>query len=71
MKTSKTQNMKNVSYTVLIIGILGVVASIFNFFYQASYDTFDLTTLWPSLSLIFIAYKVRDKKTLTKQHKEI
>lgn len=51
--------MKSVNYIVLIIGILGVIASIFNMIHDWSLS--GLETLFPSAALIGVAFAV-DKK---------
>ncbi|GAB5522489.1 MAG: hypothetical protein Roseis2KO_03610 [Roseivirga sp.] len=51
--------MKSVNYFVLIIGILGVAASIFNMIHEWSLS--GMETLFPSAALIGVAF-VTDKK---------
>lgn len=51
--------MKSVNYIVLVIGILGVAASIFNMIHDRSWS--GLETLFPSAALIGVAFAI-DKK---------
>ncbi len=51
--------MKSVNYLILVIGILGVAASIFNMIYDWSLS--GMTTLVPSASLVGMAF-IREKK---------
>lgn len=56
--------MKSVNYIVLVIGILGVAASIFNMIHDWSLS--GMETLFPSAALIGVAF-VGDKKLKDKE----
>ncbi len=57
--------MKSVNYVVLVIGILGVIASIFNMIHDWSLS--GIETLFPSAALIGMAFMADKKLT---DHKE-
>jgi hypothetical protein len=63
--------MKSIKYTVLTIATLGVLASVFNIFYQGTFSLGGFNTLWPSVALFSILFVTDKKETKTLSSEEV